>query len=164
MCFSSVPTIPCCIISPRQCNNYITVLRWAPNIALNVMLVSLDSCRKEHIRFKFTSVDDVERTVQEFRDQCQSECLIFHISATNTPHRRSLHIHDSRILRLKMPRTHDMAAGEFAKILILNFGEMHVHNQVTSQCSGLMEMGNVSKEADGSWGPVGEDYVTCMYP
>lgn len=47
-------------------------------------------------------------------------------------------------------RAHDLAAGEFAKMLSIKFAEMHVDNQVTAQALGLMEMRNISKQADRS--------------
>lgn len=120
--------------------------------------------------FKFTSIDDVERTILEFRDRGQSGYLVFQdipydtFLQLNTHYCASLYIRDAEILRLKMSpgRAHNAAAGEFAKILTMKYVEMRVVHQVSADSTGLMELRNVSKEADGSWGPADEDYVTCV--
>jgi hypothetical protein len=150
----------------------------------NKACILLEQLQEGAHTFQFTGINDLESTVQNFREKAiqefqgygLSEYLIFqHVpynaflqlsdnESSITFHYRSLYIHDSQILRLKMPtgRSHDLAAGEFAKMLSIKFAEMHVDNQVTAQASGRMEMRNISKQADGSWGPVGEDYVTCV--
>jgi hypothetical protein len=146
--------------------------------------ILLEQLQEGAYTFQFIGINDLESTVQDFQERAilesqgfgLSEYLIFqHVpyntfvqlsdnESSPTFYCRSLYIHDSQILRLKVPtgRTHDIAAGEFAKILTLKFGEMHAGNQFYSQALGLIKMRNISKEADGSWGPAGEDYVTCI--
>ena len=134
--------------------------------------------------YRFTGLNDLESTVRDCRERAIQkfhgygliEYLIFQRvpydaflqlvdnRSSVTFHCSSLYIHDSQILRLKMTngRAHDAAAAMFARHLDQKFAEMHVLNQVNTEGGGLMEMENVSKQADGSWGPVDENYATCI--
>jgi hypothetical protein len=134
--------------------------------------------------FQFIGINDLENIVQDFRERARqqfqgyglSEYLIFqHVpyntflqlidnESSATFHCRSLYIHDSQILRLKITNgaTHETAAGTFVRILDGKFTEMQLDEVVDSHASQTMQMGNISKEPDGSWGPVSKDYVTLI--
>lgn len=118
--------------------------------------------------YQFTSANDVERIVQD-RDQDASEYLVFrHIPydaflQLDTPHCRLLYIHNSQILRLRMPssRTHNTAYLQFANIVAKKYMERGIFDDIGPEGTGLMDMTNVSKQPDACWGPIDEDYVTC---
>ena len=126
--------------------------------------------------FQFTSVDNLERTVQRFEDQGQSQYLsfrgvpedVFLELGTNRSSIlyccRYLYIHGTQSVRIRMPsEAHGTAVGEFSQRLIVKLTRMGSSDDITSRHSGLRNMGSVSKEPDGSWGPlVPQRYVTCI--
>jgi hypothetical protein len=126
--------------------------------------------------FQFTSVNNLERTVERFHDQTQREYLVFKDVPYDTFQQlgnnrysivsccRFLYIHNTKSVRIKIPsKGHGAASGEFNKLLIKKLTLMDVIDDITSRHSQLRRIGNVSKQPDGAWGPlVPQHYATCV--
>ena len=123
--------------------------------------------------FQFTTISDIERTIQEFQDQARyrSEYLVFRdvpydifLQLDVPNYCRLLYIHNIQILRITMApsRTHETAAALFNQFLIIKLTNMGVGRELVAENTGLMVMRDISKSPDACWRPINADEVTCI--
>lgn len=132
----------------------------------------------------FTSVDNLERTVQDFQnaffeDPSRGGDLPIHFKnvpydafqqlcdkneCSITCHCRLLYFEDTETLIVKMTISahHEAAAMGFTTIFISKILQMGLRDAIKSRGAALAHMGQVHKQPDQCWGPANKNYVTLV--
>ncbi|RDL37235.1 uncharacterized protein BP5553_04668 [Venustampulla echinocandica] len=77
--------------------------------------------------------------------------------------RKALYLEDSSILVLTMPgRPHEAVARLFSGQLDIKLANMNCQDDIIPGGGVTTSIGQIQKEPDSSWGPLGADYLTCV--
>ena len=133
--------------------------------------------------FQYSSCDSLKRTLRDFlHDALERDSNIDHtvlitgfspsletfpyIDDDDPPITKAfkkLYFKDSKTLILTMAsKRHERVAGRLCSLLELKLNNMGCWDEIDIVRSGLQTMGNIQKQPDGSWGPLGVSYATCI--